>query len=115
MTEAAILANQAALLAELAEIRSTLDEVLRALPVPDTLTVSDIACRRGTSRAWLCLESAPWRLPGFGKPDQGDRVRRWRRDTVVDWYASPTWEAERREEWEKLSPAERRKVREVEG
>lgn len=108
MTEAAILSSIAALLAEVARVREDLDMVLDYLPVPETLTTSDIAARRGSSVGWLTLESAPWRLPGFGKADEGEGRRRWRRETVRRWYSEANWEEIRRAEWEALTPAERR-------
>lgn len=96
------------LIAEVAEMRATLSEVLAALPIPETLTTTDIANRRGCSYSWITSAIHPWRLPNFGRADEGEGIRRWRRETVREWYASPTWEADRRAEWEAMTPAERR-------
>jgi hypothetical protein len=96
------------LLAEVAEMRATLGEVLAALPIPETMTTGDIAARRGCSASWIVSAVHPWRLPNFGRPDEGEGVRRWRRETVREWYASPTWEADHRAEWKAMTPAERR-------
>ena len=106
-TESAILGNQAAILAEVAEMRAILADVLAILPVPETMTTSDIARRRACSAGWLTAATSPWRLPNFGRADEGDGIRRWRRETVLDWYASAAWETERRELWEKMTPQQR--------
>lgn len=96
------------LIAEVAEMRATLGEVLAALPIPETLTTGDIAARRGCSKSWITSATHPWRLPNFGKADEGEGVRRWRRDTVRAWYASPTWEADHRAAWEAMPANARR-------
>lgn len=109
--DAAILAGQAMLLSEVIAMRELLGEALAALPIPETMTTGDIAIRRGCSVGWITTITAPWRLPNFGKADEGEGVRRWRRETVRAWYASATWEAERRQEWEDMTPAARRELR----
>lgn len=100
--------EEAALFAMMAEIREGIRDILDRLPIPETYTVSDLATRRGCSVDWLSLSSAPWRLPNWGVPDEGEGKRRWRRETVLSWYASVKWEIERREEWEHMPPAQRR-------
>lgn len=99
--------EEAALFAMVAEIREGMRDILDRLPIPETYTVPDLAIKRGVSANWLSSPSAPWRLPNWGVPDEGEGKRRWRRETVLSWYASAKWEAERREEWEKLTPAQR--------
>lgn len=96
------------LIAEVAEMRATLGEVLAALPIPETMTTGDIAARRRCSKSWLTSPAHPWRLPNFGLADEGEGVRRWRRETVRAWYESPTWEADHRAAWEAMPAAVRR-------
>jgi hypothetical protein len=100
--------EEAALFAMVAEIREGMRDILDRLPIPETYTVPDLAVKRGVSASWLTATSAPWRLPNWGVPDEGEGKRRWRRETVLTWYASVTWETERREEWEHMTPTQRR-------
>jgi hypothetical protein len=102
----------AEILSGIEELRQGYKEVLERLPIPETFNVTDIAVRRGCSRTWLLLETSPWRLPNFGRPDEGEGTRRWRRETVLAWYASAKWEAERRKEWEDMPPAKRKELME---
>ena len=97
-----------AIRAEIAEVREMLADLLALMPVSEMMSVPDIAHRRGASQKWLRLE--PWRLPNFGKSDEGDGLRRWRRETVRAWYAPTNWEAVHRAEWEAMSFAARREI-----
>jgi hypothetical protein len=52
------------------------------------------------------LYHSPWKLPNYGKPDI-DSPARWKQSTCEAWYSTP--ERERREAWEHMGSAERRR------
>lgn len=83
---------------EIRGIRREINQLRKLLPVPTTLTVSEIAEKLGVSTTTLYK---PWNLPHFGKPEIGNSPRRWKVETVDQWYSKP--EADRRAEWEAMS------------
>ena len=91
---------------ELRNIGRELAELREALPVPATLTVTEIAEKLAVSTTTLYK---PWNLPNFGKPDIGGSPRRWIRAKALAWYDRP--EEERRAEWESMTQAEKAKYR----
>ena len=84
---------------ELADVKSKVE--LR------TYTLKEIAKGLGYSTA-QSLRNKPWKMPNFGKPDEGSHPGRWLYKTIVEWYAVP--EDERRMKWESMTPRERRQA-----
>lgn len=97
-----LMAELSLMRAELHLIHGELAELRGALPVVETLTVSEIARRLGVAVSTLYK---PWNLPNFGRSDLGNSPRRWLREKALGWYARP--ESERRAEWEALPAHER--------
>lgn len=87
---------------ELRNLGRELIELREALPVPTTLTVTEIAEKLAVSTTTLYK---PWNLPNFGKPDIGGSPRRWIRSKALAWYERP--EYERRTEWEAMTDAQK--------
>jgi hypothetical protein len=81
----------------IADLRTKLD--LKAY------TLKEIAQGLGYSPQYL--RHRPWKIPNFGKPDEGNSPGKWFYNTIIAWYAIP--EDERRFKWESMSSAERRK------
>ena len=52
------------------------------------------------------LRCNPWKIPNYGKPDEGKNPGKWFYSTIKNWYAIP--EDERRKKWEEMSSQERR-------
>jgi len=84
---------------ELADIKSKVE--LR------TYTLKEIAASLGYSSA-QSLRNKPWKMPNYGKPDEGQHPGRWFYSTIVNWYAIP--EDERRFNWESMTSKERLKA-----
>jgi hypothetical protein len=93
------------LLSEVYELRRELAETRQAVSLR-TYTTPELARLLGVSAHGL--SRAPWKLPNYGKPDIGERPGKWLHTTVTMWYAVP--EAERRDKWERMSSAERRRT-----
>jgi hypothetical protein len=51
------------------------------------------------------LRHSPWKMPNFGRPDEGINPGKWFYSTIVKWYAIP--ENKRRDQWESMSSKER--------
>ena len=68
-------------------------------------TLREIASGLGYSV--YTLRSKPWKMPHYGRPDEGIHPGKWFYNTIVNWYAIP--EEERRGKWESMSSLERRK------
>lgn len=83
---------------ELADIKTKLD--LKAY------TLKEIAQGLGYSPQYL--RHRPWKIPNFGKPDEGSHPGKWFYNTIAAWYAIP--EDERRFKWESMSSKERRQA-----
>ena len=92
---------------EIRGIRRELNELRQALPVSETMTVSDIAKKLGVSTS--TLYQRPWRLPNFGRATIDGTPRRWKRDEVFAWYER--LDDERRTEWESMSQSEKARYR----
>jgi hypothetical protein len=82
---------------EVLELRTRLD--LKAY------TLKEIAAGLGYSVSHL--KASPWKLPNYGRPDEGSNPGRWYYQTIVNWLAIP--EDERRFKWESMSSTERRR------
>lgn len=54
------------------------------------------------------LRNYPWKIPNYGKPDEGSCPGKWFYTTIKKWYEIP--ENERRLKWESMSSMERRKI-----
>ena len=52
------------------------------------------------------LYNHPWKIPNYGKPDEGAHPGKWFYHTIMNWYAIP--EDERRYNWESMSSKDRR-------
>jgi len=77
-----------------------------ALPINDTLTVTDLGRKLGVSPQ--SFYGKPWNLPNFGSPDIGHNPRHWLISTVNAWYSRP--ESERRAAWEAMTDDEKIKA-----
>jgi hypothetical protein len=69
-------------------------------------TLKDIA--NGFGYSVQTLRNYPWKIPNYGKPDEGSSPGKWFYNTIKKWYAIP--EDERRLKWESMSSHERRKT-----
>jgi hypothetical protein len=67
-------------------------------------TLSEIAV--GLGYKVQTMRNHPWKIPCYGKPDEGKAPGRWFYKTIRDWYDIP--EDERRQKWESMSSVERR-------
>jgi hypothetical protein len=54
------------------------------------------------------LRNNPWKIPNYGKPDEGKNPGIWFYNTIKSWYNIP--ENERRLKWESMSSKERREI-----
>jgi hypothetical protein len=68
-------------------------------------TLKEIAAGLGYSIN--TVRTKPWKMPNYGRPDEGMHPGKWFYNTIVNWYAIP--EEERRSKWEAMSSLERRK------
>jgi predicted DNA-binding transcriptional regulator AlpA len=91
---------------EVRGLRREISELRRVLPVSETLTASEIITKLGISQSTFYK---PWNMPNFGKSDISQSPRRWMRNTVDRWYATP--EEDRRARWESMTTAEKAKFR----
>jgi hypothetical protein len=71
-----------------------------------TYSLKEIA--QGIGYSPQTMRNKPWKIPTFGKPDEGVNPGKWFYNTIVEWYAIP--EDERRFQWESLSSNERLKI-----
>lgn len=102
-TENNALAYQIELLtAEVNRLAREIEGFRKALPIPETMTASDIITKLGVSQSTFYKK---WNMPNFGNPDAGNSPRRWLRTTFEKWYSRP--EADRRAEWEGMSADEK--------
>ena len=69
-----------------------------------TYTLKEIA--KGFGYSVQTLYNKPWKVPNYGKSDEGASPSKWLYSTIVNWYAIP--EDERRFKWESMSAKERR-------
>jgi len=72
----------------------------------ETYSLRDIA--KGLGCSIYTLQSRPWKIPNYGKPDVDICPAKWFYDTVRNWYSIP--ENERRYKWESMTASERRKA-----
>jgi hypothetical protein len=79
------------------------EQVSDLLNINQTLDREDIAKRQGVSLRLIYKD--PWRQPNFGRSEFGDHRFKWSRKTYLDWEAHLE---EHRQEWLRMSPAERR-------
>jgi hypothetical protein len=69
-------------------------------------TLKDLATGLGYSVQ--TLRNNPWKIPNYGRPDEGCNPGKWFYNTIKRWYAVP--EEERRRKWESMSSRERREA-----
>ena len=69
-------------------------------------TLKEIA--QGFGYSTQTLRNSPWKIPNYGKPDEGCNPGKWYYKTIASWCAIP--EDERRFKWEQMSSRERRKA-----
>jgi hypothetical protein len=74
-----------------------------------TLTREDIARRQGVSLSKL--QNEPWRLPNYGRPDDGSSKHLWRRETVKAWESASV--EEHFKEWSRMTIEEQLRCRGV--
>jgi predicted DNA-binding transcriptional regulator AlpA len=94
----------------IASLQRTVKEtkkILSEIHKEETLTISEIAARRGVSRS--SIYEHPWRLPNFGVPDFAARPRRWKLSTVLAWEAVD--EDTHKAEWETMDGRTKARIR----
>jgi DNA-binding CsgD family transcriptional regulator len=69
-------------------------------------TLKEIAVGLGYSVQ--TLRNYPWKIPNYGKTDEGSNPGKWFYNTIKSWYDIP--ENERRSRWESMSSRERREI-----
>jgi hypothetical protein len=69
-------------------------------------TLREIA--KGLGYSTQTLRNCPWKIPNYGKPDEGISPGKWFYNTIKNWYSIP--EEERRFNWESLSSRERLEI-----
>ena len=93
------------LMQELWRVRLELGQVQTSLSLC-AYSVNDLARRFNVTIQ--TMRNNPWNLPNYGHPDIGKRPGKWMHETVIKWYSIP--EHKRRERWDMMKSAERRKV-----
>lgn len=93
-------------------LQDRFDRLERNIGIREKFTLDDL-CRRYSGNpdkplSRDTLTRAPWRLPNYGRSDFGEGRKYWFRETVEAWEA---YGFERhREDWERMSAAEKRKA-----
>ena len=91
--------------ARLDRIEYMLSRLMKAVPVREIITCTDICSELHISRDQL--RSRPWILPSFGQPDFSGRTRKW---FVQTWE---TWKQDlpaREQSWHSMSDQHRKKI-----
>lgn len=89
---------------ETAVLRQENKKILDRLGPEEPWTMIDCAEYQGCSPS--SLYRCPWKVPGYGKADFGEGVKRWKPETARAFYSIP--EAERKETWDRMSAEEKR-------
>jgi hypothetical protein len=64
-----------------------------ALRVPEFVTVRDLANYYGCNQD--VIRQSPWLMPNFGKPDFGERPKKWKWQTFQEWVEETPEERKR--------------------
>lgn len=99
----AVLFNPQALLEELTTIKTQNAQILELLNAKKYVTMQDVAQAQGVGLNKL--RSEPWRMPTFGKADEGVRPKKWYLETYQRWMSTPMDEHKAR--WFSMDPDER--------
>lgn len=101
----ALLFNPLVLLERLTTIETQNAQILELLNAKKYVTMQDVAQAQGVGLNKLRAE--PWRMPMFGKADEGSRPKKWYTETYQRWNDVPMEEHKAR--WFSMDPDERKK------
>jgi hypothetical protein len=87
------------------EVKAMRQEVIDIKTKTDLKAYSLKEIAQGLGYSPQYLRHRPWKIPNFGKPDEGSNPGKWFYNTIVNWYAIP--ENDRRSQWESMSSRDR--------
>jgi chlorite dismutase len=87
------------------EIKSEIIDIKAKIELK-AYTLKEIA--NGLGYSVQTLRNYPWKIPNYGKADEGSNPGKWFYNSIKNWYDIP--EEERRFKWESMSSRERREI-----